>query len=203
MATVAADYRSLLGSRRFLGFAVGGGCATTSFYAFISTAPFTWTHELHRPLAEVGVYLGLMIAGVSAGNLVSNRLARRVDIDRLMVGSAALSLACAIVLLLLVYADALTAPRIGVAMFLFSAGGGMCSPAVMAKSLNVRPQVTGSAAGLYGCTQMVVGALCTSLAALGNNPTLSAAAVMTGAGVIGLLSFRIALRAERGAKHRD
>lgn len=28
---VARDYRALLGSRRFLGFALGGGCATTAF----------------------------------------------------------------------------------------------------------------------------------------------------------------------------
>jgi DHA1 family bicyclomycin/chloramphenicol resistance-like MFS transporter len=45
---LVSDYRALLGSRRFVGFAVGGGCATTSLYAFLSAAPFIFIDELHQ-----------------------------------------------------------------------------------------------------------------------------------------------------------
>jgi DHA1 family bicyclomycin/chloramphenicol resistance-like MFS transporter len=39
-------YLALLRSRRFLGYAVGGGCATTSLYAFLASAPFIFIDRL-------------------------------------------------------------------------------------------------------------------------------------------------------------
>ena len=201
--SVRSDYRSLLGSASFVGFVLGGGCATTAFYAFIAAAPFTWAHELHRPPGEVGFYLGLLIVGMSFGNILSNRLGRSISTNRVMLGAAALSLVCAFALLALVLAHALSAPRIGAGMFVYSVGAGMCSPAVMAKSLSVNPRVTGSAAGLYGFTQMAVGALCTSMAALGSSPMLSAAVVMASAGTFGIVAFLIGLADERARLHLE
>jgi len=61
----------------------------------------------------------------------------------------------------------------------------------------VNPQVIGSASGLYGALQMAVGALCTALAGLGPSPALSTALVLAGAGLVGQLSFRTALRGRR------
>jgi len=92
---VARDYRALLGSPRFVGFALGGGCATTSFYGFIAAAPFIFINELHRPIHEVGVYLGLLIVGTSLGNMLASRLIGRWAIERLLVGGNAISLAAA------------------------------------------------------------------------------------------------------------
>jgi multidrug resistance protein len=63
VASVLADYRLLLGTRRFVGLAIGGGCASTTTYAFITAAPFIFVQQLHRPVPEVGLYLGLMILG--------------------------------------------------------------------------------------------------------------------------------------------
>src|SRR5277367_2012442 len=50
----ARDYVGLLRSRRFLGYAIGGACATTSLYAFIACAPFilsTGCRSRRRPLS--------------------------------------------------------------------------------------------------------------------------------------------------------
>ena len=45
----ARDYVGLLRSRQFLGYAIGGACATTSLYAFIACAPFIFVDRLHVP----------------------------------------------------------------------------------------------------------------------------------------------------------
>jgi hypothetical protein len=50
----------------------------------------------------------------------------------------------------------------------------MCSPAVSTPSISVDPRLIGSAAGLYGITQMAVGATCTTLAGFGHDPAVSA-----------------------------
>ena len=59
----ARDYVGLLRSRQFLGYAVGGACATTSLYAFIACAPFIFVDRLHVPSASVGLYLALLVSG--------------------------------------------------------------------------------------------------------------------------------------------
>jgi DHA1 family bicyclomycin/chloramphenicol resistance-like MFS transporter len=196
--SVARDYRALLGSPRFLGFAVGGGCATTSFYGFIAAAPFIFINELHRPIREVGVYLGLLVVGVSIGNILASRLVGRLTIERLLIAGNVLSIAAAAVVL-----AAFLALRPGVfvieaLMIVYCVGAGICSPAVSTLSISVDPRLTGSAAGLYGFLQMTIGAACTTLAGLGHDPAVAACTVLVGASLLAQASFRVALRTPAG-----
>lgn len=192
--TVRTDYRTLLSSPQFLGFAIGGGGATTSVYAFIAAAPFIFIEQLHTSKAEVGLFLGLLMAGMALGNVLARQLIQRVSLDRLMLGGNLLSLACAATLLALTLAQQLNVVLAVALMTLFTIGSGMTSPAALAKALGVHPELTGSAAGVYGFAQMAVGGVCTMAASLGNNPALSAFAVLLIACMVGQTSFRQALR---------
>lgn len=199
-AALARNYRQLVGSRAFVGFSVGGGCATTSMYAFIASAPFIFVDQLHRPAHEAGIYLAILVSGVWLGSFLTSRLISRVRLDRLMVRSNALSVAAAFVLLGAALAGQLSVPLIVASMFLFTVGAGMASPAALTLAISVNPKVIGSASGLYGATQMAIGALCTALAGMGHgNPALAAAIVLAGAGIVAQLSFGIGLRAQARA----
>ena len=194
-----ADYRSLLGSPRFVGLALGGGSATTCVYAFLSAAPFIFVEELHQPVNAVGMYAGLMVLGMAAGNALTSRLVGSVPSERLLRIGNALSFASALVLLAVILTGHLSvASAIGIMLF-FTCGCGMTSPAALAKAVSVDPRLVGSAAGLYGCTQMAIGALCTALAAVGTHPALTAATVMAVATGLSQIAFAIALRHERRA----
>ena len=70
----ARDYFGLIRARQFLGYAVGGACATTSLYAFIACAPFIFVDRLHVPSASVGLYLALLVSGLWLGSLLASRL---------------------------------------------------------------------------------------------------------------------------------
>lgn len=197
VASVARDYRLLLGSARFSGLAIAGGCATTSFYAYVTAAPFIFVQQLHRPAPELGLYLGILMAGSFCGNAVTGRLARRLPIDRLMVRAHQLCLASAVGLMLAWW---LLGPRVEAIValtFLYTLGMGMCSPNVSVQVMGVMPRLTGSAAGLYGCAQMVVGAACAALVTLMRDATLAAATVLLGASVLGQCAFAVALRSDR------
>ena len=63
-------------------------------------------------------------------------------------------------------------------MFVFGMGAGVASPAALTQAISVNPQVIGSASGLYGFSQMGVGALCTALVGIGSNPALTAAIIL-------------------------
>ena len=184
LSGLGREYRALLGSRTFLGLAIGGGCATTSLYAFVAAAPFIFVEELHVPVQEVGLYLGLLILGMAAGNLQTARLVRRFGAARAMLAANLLSVVAAFGFLGLVLAGRLAVwPMVGL-MMLFTLGIGLASPAALTRAVSVNPKVIGSAAGLYGFAQMGIGAICTSLAGIGPDPALAAASVLAAAGVV-------------------
>ncbi|MFT8244004.1 multidrug effflux MFS transporter [Roseomonas sp. BN140053] len=202
-ASLLRDYGQLLRSRAFAGYVVGGGCATTSMYAFMAASPFIFVEQLHRPVHEVGVYYLVLIGGVTLGSVIANRLVARVGIERLLLRATLLGVGGAVLFLLAVLSGHLSVPLTLAPLLLFTVGCGVSSPLALTKAVGVNPKVIGSAAGLYGFGQMAIGALCTALAGVGGNPALAAAVVLVVAGVIGQLAFWTALRAERAGAARS
>ena len=192
--SLARNCGRLLVSPSFLGYAVGGGCATTSMYAFIGASPFIFAHQLHRPDYEVGIYPAIVLAGVWIGSVAATRLIPLLPIDRLAVWANLLSVVASFALLGGILAGHLSVPAIMVPMFVFGMGAGVASPAAMTQAISVNPAVIGSASGLYGFSQMGVGAICTALVGMGSNPALTAAIILVAAGVIGQTAFWLALR---------
>jgi DHA1 family bicyclomycin/chloramphenicol resistance-like MFS transporter len=198
MRTVLRSYSHLLRSRRFLGYALGGGCATTAFYAFIGAAPFIVVGQLNRPTHEVGIVLALTIVGVWFGSLTASRLVGKVSISRLMVLGNLLSCAGAAVFLFAVVSGSLNLPLTVLPMVVLTYGAGIASPTALAEALSVNPRVAGSASGLYGFAQMSIGAVCASLGGIGGNPALAAGIVLLVAGLLAQLSFWTAQRTRPG-----
>lgn len=192
-----SNYRALLGSPKFVGFSLGGAFTTTPIFAFIAAAPYLITIELHQTADAVGLFLGAMVSGMVAGNAITGRLIRRVSIDRLMLTGNFICMASAALLVGTFVSDALTLGGTFTLMLFFTCGSGMASPAALTKSISVDLQHVGAAAGLYGCGQMVVGGLCTMLAAIGQNPGWSAALVLLGAALLGQLAFWMGLSVQR------
>ncbi len=188
----ARDYVGLLCSRQFLGYAVGGACATTSLYSFIACAPFIFVDRLHLPSASVGVYLALLVSGIWLGSLLASQLIARFSLNRFMVVANAVSVVGAALFLGLVIADRASLVGIIAAMFVFTVGVGAAAPATLVKAISVNPRVTGTASGLYGSVQMVVAGMLVMLASSGANPALASALVLLGAGIVAQMSFWLA-----------
>jgi DHA1 family bicyclomycin/chloramphenicol resistance-like MFS transporter len=194
MASLGRDYLGLLASRSFVGYAIGGGCATTSMYAFTASAPFIVVNELGRPATEVGVCLALLIFGYWMGSVIATRLIGRFPMTRLMVVANLVSIAAAIVFFGLAVGDRLTLLPMMAAIMVYTVGAGVASPNALTLAVSVNPKVTGSASGLYGSTQMAVGAVCSGLAGIGGDPGLAAATVIAAASILAQVCFWIALR---------
>jgi MFS transporter, DHA1 family, multidrug resistance protein len=188
----ARDYVGLLRSREFLGYAVGGACATTSLYAFIACAPFIFIDRLHVPSASVGLYLALLVSGIWLGSLLASQLIARFSLTRFVVVANAVSVVAAASFLGFVIADRATLVAIVGTMFVFSVGVGAAAPAALVKAISVNPRVTGTASGLYGSVQMAVAGTLVMLAGWGSNPAFASASVLLAAGIVAQASFWIA-----------
>jgi DHA1 family bicyclomycin/chloramphenicol resistance-like MFS transporter len=194
----ARDYVGLLRSRQFLGYAVGGACATTSLYAFIACAPFIFIDRLHVPSASVGLYLALLVSGIWLGSLLASRLITRFSLTRFVVVANAVSVVAAASFLGFVIAERATLVAIVGTMFVFSVGVGAAAPAALVKAISVNPRVTGTASGLYGSVQMAVAGTLVMLAGWGSNPAFASASVLLAAGIVAQASFWIARNRSAG-----
>lgn len=192
-STFGRNYARLLTSPRFLALSIGGGCATTSMYAFVASAPFIFGNDLGRPAHEAGIYLAILISGVWIGSMMAKWVIGRMTMAKVLVLGNLISVAAAFVFLAAVLGGFLSVWLVVAAMTVMTMGIGLASPASMTEAFSVNPAVVGSASGLYGSAQMAVGAICTALASLGSHPALSAALVLAGAGVVAQLCFWFAL----------
>ncbi len=186
----------LLRSRAFRGYALGGACTTTSFYAFMAASPFIFTNLLHQTPQRIGVYYMFLMVGLAAGGFSANRLAGRVPAARILLGANLVSMAAATLFLLSWAAGALSVVSVVGSIALFMMGAGIASPFALTAAISVNPNAIGAASGLYGCVQMTYGALCTVIvASLNPGSVLTVGAVLLGSTLLGRVALSAAVRA--------
>jgi len=193
LATLVRNHRQLLQSRRFLGLALGGAAATTSTYAFLAAAPVIFTIQLHRPRSELSLYLAAIIVSAALGHAVAGRLVRRVSVRRLVLICSSIGILGSALLCAEIWGGFFGWQMTLVSVMLYALSAGLVSPVVVGQAISIDPRLTGSASGLYGFSQMMIGAMSTWLASLGTDAASSVAIVMLGASVLGQLALREAL----------
>lgn len=192
------SYARLLRSPVFCGYAVGGACSTTSFYAFMAASPFIFEDLLHEPPEAIGLYYLLLMAGVAAGSLIANRMAGRVPLRIALRLANALSITGALAFLALDAADLLSVAGVVGSVALFMVGAGMASPFAITGCVGVSPQAIGAASGLYGFVQMGYGMLCTvAVETWAPGAVYPVATVMLGSALLGQAALSVAIGAVR------
>lgn len=188
----------LLGSRRFCGYAIGGACTTTSFYAFMAASPFIFIDRLHQTEQRVGLYYMLLMLGVAAGGLLANRLAGRAPVGVLLKIANGIAIVAALGFMAATMGNWLSVPSVVISITVFMVGAGLASPFAITGAVSVNPQAIGAASGLYGFVQMSYGALCTVIVETWRpGSVLTVAIVLLGSAIIGQVALSIALRSKR------
>lgn len=195
--SVVHDAWALLKSRVFLGCVVGGGSSTAAYYGFVAAAPFIFVTRLNEPVHMVGPFLTLIVSTMAIGAYSVRLFAAHRRPMWIAAAASMLSLVAACVLLLRAWLGSPGSAEIVAAMMVYSLGVGACVPAASAASMAFNPRAAGSAAGVYGASQMSIGALCAATVSLFDDHGLAAFIVLVVAGVVGQLGFRVAVRAER------
>jgi DHA1 family bicyclomycin/chloramphenicol resistance-like MFS transporter len=141
---------------------------------------------------EAGLFLTLLVSGLWFGSMIAVRLLRRHTARQLLVRANLIGLVMAVLFLGMALMDWLSLAGVAGLMFIYALGVGVAAPTALAEAVNVNPAVIGTASGIYGFSQMAVGALCSALVGLGSNPALSAALVLVAAGLVSQLTFWLA-----------
>jgi DHA1 family bicyclomycin/chloramphenicol resistance-like MFS transporter len=192
---------SLLRSAAFHSYVLQSAFSMSTFFAFVSGAPYFMIDVLERPATEYGLWFIVVSAGYMAGNFTAARVTRRVGLDRMiLLGSwlAVVGIALSIGLLLaLPWAPALLfAP-----MMLTSVANGFAMPNAQAGAISVDPMLAGTASGVAGFTQLTCAALVSqAVGMLQDGTPYPMLGFMLGSAALSLLGFVLPRRlaARRG-----
>ncbi|WP_206243714.1 MFS transporter [Novosphingobium terrae] len=189
---VLRNYLQLLVTPGFLCWSLAGGCFTTSMYALIGAAPFILVRQFGYTADRIGPLLACASAGIWVGSIAASRLAHRMLPQKLLMLGGFCVCTSALSFLTLVMNGWLTVAALAMSMGLFLFGAGLSGPPALTLAISVNPVATASGSGIYGASQMAIGALCTMGVAFSGDPAHGAALTITAATGTGLLAMAIA-----------
>ncbi len=178
-----ASYRTLIGTRRFLGYALSGAGAHAGFHIFAAGAPAVLIGTLGVSPEQYGYYAVLPPLGFMVGSFFSNRLAVRLGVNRLITVGTTVLIPAGFVMVGLALLH-VSGPFIVIGPMMFvCCGSGLITPNAAAGSLGVNPRIVGAASGLGSFIQMggaAGGTAALSLGPSGNPLTLAIVVALAG-----------------------
>ncbi len=189
--SILSGYRGLLRSGKFRHYLLAGSCSGTSLYAFLAVAPFLYIDLLHRSAQEVGLFCVIVSIGMAVGAALVRVLIGRVEARRGARFGNLVSLAATGLLLVAHLAGQVSVGTLTGTMLLYALGTGISGPNIVAGAMNVDPNAAGSASGLYGFSQMAVGAVLTLAVGLWHDGSaLPLACVLLAASAMATISLQ-------------
>ena len=189
------SFARLLRLPAFRGNALGGSCVTTSMYSFFAASPFIFFDVLDQSADKMGLYYLIIMACVAAGSFLASRFARRFSANVLALAGSRVQIAGAALLLLADVTDVLSVATVVGPMMIVAAASGFGGPMAVAGAVSADPRAVGAASGLYGCMQMLFGALCSLAVSLWHTDSvLPVAVILLASAVAGQFAFQYAGR---------
>ncbi|MGF1628395.1 MAG: multidrug effflux MFS transporter [Kiloniellaceae bacterium] len=183
----------LLRDGAFAGYALNVSFTTAVFFAFLAGAPYIMIEVMQRPTNEYGLYFMLNAVSYMAGNFASGRLAVRIGTDRMILTGSVLALLGVGLLTAVALGTEMIPLLLFAPVMLVGVANGLSLPSATANAISLRPELAGTASGLTGFLQMMVGALATLLVGkLQDDTVFPMVAVMSGAAIIAFLSYGLA-----------
>ncbi|HWE75730.1 MAG TPA: multidrug effflux MFS transporter [Stellaceae bacterium] len=162
-APVLAQYASLLGSARFVAYALQPGAMSFGFFAIAAASPLLTKDLLGMGGVAYGLYFMMFPIGYTSGNWISVRLSGRVPVDTMVLLGSILAFLIFVGQAALILAGNLSPLLIFLPGGLVSFAQGISMPNAQAGAMRIEPTLAGTAAGLGVFMQMFLPALSSEL----------------------------------------
>ena len=131
----------------------------STFFAFVSGAPYFMIDVLDRPATEYGLWFIVVSVGYMAGNFTAARVTSRVGLDRMILLGSALALVGTTLPLGLLLALPWSPALLFGPVVLSALANGFAMPNAQAGAISVDPALAGTASGIAGFTQLTFAAV--------------------------------------------
>ncbi|MGY8668599.1 MFS transporter [Bradyrhizobium sp. UFLA05-109] len=150
-------------SGEFLGFSIAGIATTASMYAIVGAWTGMFVETLQWSATIAGVFYGLLMLSHAAGAISAQHLSVATTLLQVARRTNGLAIVSAFMLLLVTFFGLVSTLTILVPSVLFAFSAGLINPFTLSKALSADEQRVGTASAVYGCGQMLFGALCAAL----------------------------------------
>ena len=158
MAQLVSGYARLLRERVFLLYVVSVSATTATMYTFMAGAPIVLGGYGVKP-QHLGWYILAVPLPYILGNLTASRLVHRLGDRGLMAVGQSLTILGLCLMLAFALAGVNSPLALVLPLTLMGAGHGLMMPSTLTGAVGVVPALAGSAAGLAGLMQQMLGAL--------------------------------------------
>ncbi len=152
-------YPALFRVPRFWAYGLCMSFSVGAYYAFLAGASLAATSAFDLEPGVLGFFMGVTTLGYICGSFLSGRYAGRVPLTIMMIVGRIVACACPIIGLALFLAEFRNAITLFGPCILIGVGNGLTMPSASAGMLSVRPDLSGSTAGLAGAMTIGGGAL--------------------------------------------
>jgi DHA1 family bicyclomycin/chloramphenicol resistance-like MFS transporter len=192
LSRALANYCTLLGDRRFLGYALSGGFGQAGMFAYIAGSPFVFIDLYGLPAQAYGWVFGLNAAGIVVFTQANRRLLLRHDADRLLEFGNLAGFSMGLLLLAAAATNAAGFAGILVPLFFIVSLRGLTFPNASAGAMAPFPEKAGSASGLLGSLQFAIAAIAAvTVGALHDGTAVPMATVVVSCSFLAFASYRL------------
>lgn len=182
----------LLRRPAFIAYTLQSAFAISTFFAFISGAPYFMIDILDRSATEYGLLFMVVSASFMVGNFATARFGRRFGIDPLIQTGNIIAICGAVMALGLMIAGYWRPFALFGPMMLVAFGNGLSIANSQAGAVSVEPDLAGTASGIAGFVQMFTAALVSqAVGMLQNGTPYPMVGFMALCALMSLLSFHV------------
>ena len=155
---VLHQYSQVLKSDQYISYALSSTFIACAFYLFVGSAPYIVVNHLNGNSADFGNWFLMVALAFMSGSLCSGTLTKRITINNMISIGHTISLFGAALLLLLNYVEPLNYFSLFIPMSLLTFGRGLSQPSAQSAAIACALSRAGTASGLLGFIQLIIGA---------------------------------------------
>ena len=189
VAEVCRNYRSLLSSLQFTGYALAPGFLSGTFFALATSSAFLATETLNISVEKFGLWFLFLPAGFMIGNFISGQIGNRVRIPFMTVGGSLLNLVIVLTMAVVLLFTELSIYILVIPGFMLGIAQGICLPYAQAGAMHVNQSLAGAASGAVTFSQLILAGISQQICGLTADGTwVPVVLVMFGFAIMGLIA---------------
>ncbi|OOL27649.1 MFS transporter [Rhodococcus rhodochrous] len=171
LATLARNFGTVIGNRRFVGYAATFALGFGAMFSYISASPFVVQEVLGMTPGQFSLIFAVNSVGLVAGNIVNTRLIGRFEVRNLLRYGVTQMLAAGVLLVLAVLVADTNRWLVLPLLFLVVSSLGFVMGNATALAQGQVPKAAGTGSAVMGASQFGLAALVSPLVGLGGEDT--------------------------------
>lgn len=192
---IAKDYLRIVSHRRFMGYALAGGCAQAGMFAYITASPFVFIDYFGIAPDHYGLLFGANAFGLIAASQLNSRLLRRFRAEKVLRGALLVYLVAGFAMLASAVSGIGGFWGIALPLVMCTSSLGFTFPNSQAGAMAPFGDRAGMAAAMLGTLQFVLaGVSSVVVAELHSGDAVGMAAAIAFWGVVAQLMLRVLVK---------